>query len=79
MILKCTAWTDLGNQYASIWVKDCDDNPIVLPKQMDELDILLPDGSMKRFTNLKIETKSADTIQNGFLTHPYICRYDTVE
>ena len=78
MRLKCTSYTDLGNNFVEIHVRDCDDNPMVLPEQIESVDIMSLDGNTAVFTNMRLDGKSADMIENGFLVHPYIYRYDTM-
>lgn len=79
MMLKCTSINVLGNNFVEIRVKDVDDNPKILPGQMEEVDVVNADAQITKFTNMRLEGKSADMQEGGFLVHPYIYRYDTME
>lgn len=79
MRLKVTSYTDLGNNFVQWNVRECDDNPDVLPDQLSEVEILDINLVSKIFTNCKLEGKNADIVEsNGMLVHPYIYRYETM-
>ncbi|WP_411753277.1 hypothetical protein [Serratia sp. (in: enterobacteria)] len=79
MKFKVTSWVDLQNNMAEFRMRECDDNPMVMPGQIELAEISTVAGTLHNFRNCRLIGKSTKYIDNGVLVNPYIYRYDSVE
>ena len=79
MILKCVTWNDTLQNTVEFLVRDCDDNPAVLPHEIDVIEANNRYGKVTRFHKCKFIGRNTDYVDSQMLVHPHIYKYERKE
>jgi len=72
MILKATSWQDLGENKMQMNLIDNDDNPMVLPTSIDEIQLYVNGVLSGTFIKCMFQARLPDEKEAGRLVHPHI-------